>query len=202
MSASGSDRPVHRREPALDARRAAPYHPPMRVVRTYLQLDRPPVPAPPPALAPLAVERLHRPTAAAYRRLYAEVGGPYRWHDRDAWSDDRLQAHLDAPGVTVTVLRDGDEAAGYYELAHRPPAASADGRAEVELLYFGLRDRWLGRGLGRRLLEAAIADAWRTDAERLVLNTCTLDHAAALPNYLARGFRITGEETYEVPDDG
>ena len=48
--------------------------------------------------------------------------------------------------------------------------------------------------------EAAIADAWRTDAARLVLNTCTLDHAAALPNYLARGFRVTGTEEYEVAD--
>lgn len=187
----------------LDDGRAATYHPPMRVVRTYLQLDRPstsPPPPPPAGLDGLVLRRLEPPTAKRYRRLYADVGGPYRWRDRDAWSDERLQAHLDTRGVTVTVLRDGDDAAGYYELAHRPPAATTDGRAEVELLYFGLCERWLGRGLGRRLLEAAIADAWRTDAARLVLNTCTLDHAAALPNYLARGFRVTGTEEYEVAD--
>ena len=172
----------------------------MRVVRTYLQLDRPAAAPAPPALSGLSLRRLDPPTTEAYRRLYADVGGRWHWRDRDAWSDERLRAHLEAPGVSVTVLRDGDEAAGYYELAHRPPAATADGRAEVELLYFGLRDRWLGRGLGRRLLEAAIADAWRTNAERLVLNTCTLDHEAALPNYLARGFRVTGTEEYEVAD--
>lgn len=174
----------------------------MRVVRTYLQLDRPAAPPPdrPAAFDGLSLGRLDPATASVYRRLYAEVGGAYRWCDRDAWTDERLQAHLDAPGVTVTVLRDGDEAAGYYELAHRPAAATADARPEVELLYFGLRDHWLGRGLGRRLLEAAIADAWRTDAVRLVLNTCTLDHAAALSNYVARGFRVTGTETYEVDD--
>ena len=174
----------------------------MRVVRTYLRLDRPAVAAPPPDLAPLALDPLRRPTAAAYRRLYADVGRGYRWRDRDGWSDARLQAHLDAPGVEVVVLRDGSETAGYYELQHRPAAATADGRPEVELLYFGLRDRWLGRGLGRRLLAAAVADAWRTDAERLVLNTCTLDHPAALPNYLARGFRVTGTEAYEVEEAG
>jgi len=173
----------------------------MRAVRTYLRLDRPAgPPAAPPALDGLRLRRLERPTAAEYRALYAEVGAPYRWRDRDAWSDERLRAHLDAPGVGVTVLEDGGEAAGYYELAYRGPEATADGRPEVELLYFGLRDRWLGRGLGRRLLEAAIADAWRTDAGRLVLNTCTLDHPAALPNYLARGFRVTATEEYEVPD--
>ena len=175
----------------------------MRVVRTYLQLDRPAaLPAAPAGFDGLVLRPLAPATAGAYRRLSADVGGPYRWRDRDAWTDERLQAHLAAPGVTVTVLCDGDEAAGYYELVHRPGAATADGRAEVELVYFGLRDRWLGRGLGRRLLEAAIADAWRTDAERLVLNTCTLDHAAALPNYVARGFRVTGTEAYEVDDAG
>ena len=175
----------------------------MRVVRTYLRLDRPAGPPPgAPDLGALALDRLARPSAAAYRALYAAVGAAYRWHDRDAWSDARLQAHLDAPGVSVTVLRDRGEVAGYYELAYRGSSATADGAAEVELLYFGLRDRWLGRGLGRRLLEAAIADAWRADARTLVLNTCTLDHAAALPNYLARGFRVTGEETYEVADAG
>ena len=173
----------------------------MRVVRTYLQLDRPSGPPPDPP-AGLDLHRLERPGAAEYRALYAMVGRAYRWRDRDAWTDERLQAHLDAPGVSVTVLRDGSEVAGYFELAHRPAAAGADGRPEVELLYFGLRDRWLGRGLGRRLLEAAIAAAWRTDAARLVLNTCTLDHPSALPNYLSRGFRVTGEEAYDVePDD-
>lgn len=180
----------------------------MRVVRTYLRLDRPagmPADLAQEAAAAfardgLALDRLVPASAAAYRALYAAVGAAYRWHDRDAWSDARLQAHLDTPGVSVTVLRHGAEVAGYYEFAHRGRDATADGEPEVELVYFGLRDRWLGRGLGRRLLEAAIADAWHTDAGRLVLNTCTLDHAAALPNYLARGFRITAEETYEVPD--
>ena len=175
----------------------------MRVVRTFLRLDRPDDPSPGPepvALDGLRLQRDARPTAAEYRALYAAVGAAYRWRDRDAWSDARLQAHLDAPGVRVAVLRDGAEVAGYYELVHRGPAATADGRPETELVYFGLRERWLGRGLGRRLLEAAIADAWRAGAERMVLNTCTLDHAAALPNYLARGFRVVGDDAYEVPD--
>jgi hypothetical protein len=34
-----------------------------------------------------------------------------------------------------------------------------------------------------------------------VLNTCTLDAPQALPNYLARGFRIVSEDQYllDVP---
>ncbi|HEU4631344.1 MAG TPA: GNAT family N-acetyltransferase [Gemmatimonadaceae bacterium] len=171
----------------------------MRAVRTYLELRRPDARPPrtdapavldAPGAPPLTLRRLERPTAAHYRALYAAVGHAYRWHDRDAWSDERLQRHLDDPGVDVWELRDGDALAGYFELARTG--------GDVELLYFGLTAPYLGRGLGRHLLERAIVEAWALGAERLVLNTCTLDHPAALPNYLARGFRVVRTEEYEV----
>ena len=168
----------------------------MHAVRTYLELPRPRGTAPAAPAPPLDVRRVARPTAAGYRVLYAAVGRAYHWHDRDAWSDARLQRHLDDPDVSLWVLRaDGDDA-GYFELARR---AAEDGPGvEAELLYFGLAPRAQGRGLGRALLERAIAEAWALGADRLVLNTCTLDHPAALPNYLARGFRVVREEGYEV----
>lgn len=169
----------------------------MLAVRTYLELRRPDVvPARDDALEspPFTLRRVAHPTAARYRALYAAVGAAYHWHDRDAWSDQRLQRHLDDPGVHLWVLRDGDALAGYFELAH-----AGD---DVELLYFGLTAAYVGRGLGRRLLERASAEAWALGAGRLVLNTCTLDHPAALPNYLARGFRVLRTEEYEVAPAG
>jgi GNAT superfamily N-acetyltransferase len=171
----------------------------VEAVRTYLELERP-TGAPPPAdaPAPLDVRRLASPDAAGYRALYAAVGGPYRWRDRDAWSDERLAAHLARPEVAVFTLHDADGVAGYFELERRADAAAI---VEVEILYFGLVAAALGRGLGRRLLERALEEAWALGADRVVLNTCTLDHPAALPNYLARGFRVTREERYEVADD-
>ena len=169
----------------------------MLATRTYLALDRPT--DPPPAPPPLDVGRATRPTTAHYRALYAEVGRAHHWRDRDAWSDERLQRHLDDPAVALWVLTVDGSDAGYFELVRRD---AADGVVEVELLYFGLAPRVHGRGLGRALLERAIGEAWALGARRLVVNTCTLDHPAALPNYLARGFRVTGEETYEVPDEG
>ena len=169
----------------------------MRVVRTHLELPRPRGALP--AAPPLDVRREVRPTAAGYRHLYAAVGRAYRWHDRDAWSDERLQRHLDDPAVSLWTLAVDGATAGYFELVRR---RAPDGVVEAELLYFGLAAGFHGRGLGRRLLERAIAEAWALGAERLVLNTCTLDHPAALPNYLARGFRVVREEAYEAPDGG
>jgi GNAT superfamily N-acetyltransferase len=156
---------------------------PVLVRRTYLAL-RTPSPAGPPTPAPagdVRVERLDRCPVARYRALYAGVGGPHQWRDRLAWSDERLDAWLARPEVHVSVLRVAGADAGYFELVEH-------GRGDVELAYFGLFPSVLGRGLGRYLLERAIAESAALGARPLWLHTCSLDGPAALPNYLARGF--------------
>jgi GNAT superfamily N-acetyltransferase len=167
---------------------------PVAVTRTYLQL-----------LAPgalrgarlddpsLSLEHLDPCPVAASRRLYREVGAAWHWRDREAWSDDRYAAYLGQAGVSTWVLRRGGEVAGFFELA-----GQADGSVEIALL--GLRPGFEGRGLGRHLLTCAVEAAWRAGANRVWLHTCTLDSAAALPNYLARGFSPYREERYEVED--
>jgi GNAT superfamily N-acetyltransferase len=70
----------------------------------------------------------------------------------------------------------------------------------VEIGYFGLMPHAIGRGLGRWLLGEAIRDAWCGDPTRLWLHTCTLDHPAALPNYLKAGFVVTGTEQVGAPE--
>ena len=85
--------------------------------------------------------------------------------------------------------------AGYFELQRH-----ADGA--VEIVYFGLLPEFCGRGLGKYLLGEAVACARRLGGPRVWLHTCDMDGAAALPNYLARGFEPFKTETYtaEVPD--
>jgi hypothetical protein len=41
-----------------------------------------------------------------------------------------------------------------------------------------------------------VSAAWALAPTRVWLHTCTLDAKAALPNYLARGFRPFKEERY------
>ena len=84
--------------------------------------------------------------------------------------------------------------AGYFELEREEDGS-------VQVAYFGLLPEFVGRGLGKYLLTRAVEEAFDLGASRVWLHTCTLDHPGALPNYLARGFRKTREETYtaEVP---
>ena len=138
----------------------------------------------------LVLERLASCSAADYRVLYRDVGNAWHWHDRDAWSDERLAVHLRRDGVSVHVLREKGELAGYFELERHASGV-------VDIVYFGLVPSAIGRGLGAHLLTVAVEEAWRDGAAAVCLNTCTLDHPNALANYRARGFSVVREEMYE-----
>ncbi|MGL4610332.1 MAG: GNAT family N-acetyltransferase [Trueperaceae bacterium] len=72
--------------------------------------------------------------------------------------------------------------ASYFELEKREDT--------INLAYFGRLPQFTGKGLGGYFLSVALAKAWAWDAQRVIVNTCTLDHESALKNYQARGFRI------------
>jgi GNAT superfamily N-acetyltransferase len=162
------------------------------VVRTYLEMREPDAlrAAPPPA-GDVSVERVERPTPAFYRSLYAGVGGRYHWRDRLGWSDEQLAAHVALRSVSIHVLRVGGETAGFFELKRHFDET-------VEIAYFGLLQPYIGRGLGKYLLTRAIESAWALQPTRVWVHTCTLDDAAALPNYRARGMTPYLTETYQA----
>jgi prephenate dehydrogenase len=160
-------------------------------VRTYLEMTTPPA-----SLVALPHDgcRLARVSgcpAAFFRFLYREVGGPWHWLDRRDWTDDEIDAYLARPGIDLRVLYCHDAPAGYAELDRAPGG-------DVEIVYFGLLPSFIGRGLGGPFLSAAMAAAWEGTTRRVWLHTCTLDHPAALPNYLARGFRVWKTESYRA----
>ena len=137
-----------------------------------------------------------RPCSVAhYRDLYQRVGEKWHWRDRSLFSDEKLGAILENPDVHVWELRVGAELAGYFELERQAGPV-------VEIVYFGLHPAFVGRGLGGHLLARAVEAAWGLGAGRVFLNTCTLDAPAAMPNYLARGFRPFRTEEYvaRLPD--
>jgi GNAT superfamily N-acetyltransferase len=98
--------------------------------------------------------------------------------------DDMLARHLAAPTVAAHLLRVKGEVAGFFETdaGHWP---------FVNLNYFGLREAYIGRGLGSVLLDAAVDSVFRgaVGLAGMTVNTCSADHPRALPNYLAAGFR-------------
>ena len=164
--------------------------PSVRVVRTYLEMTSPgdlrpaAVPLPSPRL-----ERVGECPVSFFRYLYSEVGRGFHWTDRLGWDDDAVRRHLADPAVSLWLLTWDAAPAGYFELRDHEDGS-------VEIAYFGLLPEYVGRGWGGHLLTLAVETAWQRRPARVWLHTCTLDHPAALPNYLRRGFRPVREETY------
>lgn len=160
-------------------------------VATYLRMT-----APPPAL-------MREPPAGAlarlagdpgrYRALYRAVGEGWLWFSRAGLPDAKLAEILDHPAVEALALVEGGRDIGIAELDFRQGG-------ECELAFFGLVPEATGHGRGRPLLAEAVRRAFARPVRRLWLHTCTLDHPAALPFYLAAGFRPY-RRAIEIADD-
>lgn len=153
------------------------------VVITYLEQRARPAtscPAPP---GKFAILRAENPPVHFYRYLYRLVGDPWSWVSRRRMADDELRAIICDPKVHVYVLYCAGVPAGFAEIdARRDDAA--------EIRFFGLAPDFIGRGFARFFLSQTIALAWSLNPSRVVLETCTLDHPAALPLYQKLGFSV------------
>ncbi len=163
----------------------------VQVTVTYLEMLAPPAEPAPPAPPGAAVEHLVAPSVPRYRQLYDAVGHDWYWVDRTRVPDAALHELLEDPRVEVHLLRVDGREAGFAELDRSEPG-------EVRLMYFGLMPGFIGRGLGPWFLRWAVARAWSYAPRRVWVDTCTLDHPRALPNYLGVGFRRFGERVKQV----
>lgn len=162
---------------------------------TFLRMDRGPAAPVPKLPLDLKVEQLFpRCTVPHYRELYATVGHDYVWWLRRTLSDAELDAVLADRAISISVLRDAEGDLGFYELDRRAWPV-------INLAYFGLYPRAVGRGIGMAFLFHAITSAWAEGPVAITVNTCTADHPRALPNYLKAGFTKlrTVREEWPVP---
>jgi GNAT superfamily N-acetyltransferase len=167
---------------------------PEKLVVTYLEMtarDQFP-PAATVTLDEVDIIEAVKPDVDFYRFLYKSVGYHLRWRDRLLMADTDLTAILHAPRNSVYVQYERGVPAGYIELERQG--------SDTEIAFFGLRPHYQGRGLGKVLLNFGIQRAWDDGAARLWVHTCNMDGAAALDNYLKRGFSIYRVEEEPMPD--
>jgi GNAT superfamily N-acetyltransferase len=158
-------------------------------VVTFLEMTgRPPL-RPLPA-SPLRLERWKTPEPAKYRTLFRRVGAPWLWYSRLVMDDARLAAEM--AEVHAVTDRAGIEV-GMLELDFRT-------RGECLIRFLGLVPELAGKGHGGWLFAQVAALAWRPGIARVHVNTCSLDHPAALPAYLKAGFRAYRRAFESFPD--
>lgn len=156
------------------------------VTITYLeQREAPARRAPAPAGAKLALIRAEAPPVHFYRYLYRQVGDPCHWVSRRRMGDEELARIIHDPEVFIYVLYVDGAPAGLAEVDARSGPAP-------ELKFFGLIPEFAGRGFGRYFLLNVLDLIWTRGPEKVRLETCTLDHPAALPLYQKVGFTVVG----------
>ncbi len=158
-------------------------------VVTYLEmLERPrlrPLPQ-----SPLRMVRWRDVDAAKYRLLFRRVGAPWLWYSRLLMDDTSLLANV--AEVHAVVDRSGIEV-GMLELDFRK-------EGECLIRFLGLIPELAGKGHGKWLFAQMLALAWRGGVSRVHVNTCSLDHPAALPSYLRAGFKAYKRAFESFPD--
>lgn len=164
------------------------------VLVTFLRMDRPPADPAPALPADMTVQRVEVPTVAFYRYLYNTVGADYVWWLRRTMPNTELAHLLRDRGVSIHVLYQGGEPAGFYELDRRM-------WPDTNLSYFGLMPHAVGTGVGYAFLRHAIDAAWAETPRGVTVNTCTADHPRALPTYLRASFQPVRQvkEVWNVP---
>lgn len=154
----------------------------LSAVVTYLETRAPPPSAPVQPPSGAQVVRARSPTISFYRYLYDTVGEPWMWSERRLLDDTALRSVLESPGLDLRVLWLHGVPAGFCEL-------DLIAFPEAKIAYFGLIPEFIGRGLGRYLLDWSVRHAFAIGAVRLWVHTCDLDHPRALPLYRALGFK-------------
>jgi GNAT superfamily N-acetyltransferase len=159
-------------------------------VVTYLEMTERPAPASPRPSAPLRLQCWEQADADRYRRLFEKVGARWLWYSRLTMDDSTLAA---AMAEVHSVLDDRDEAVGLVELDFRS-------QSECLIRFLGLVPELSGRGHGPWLFAETLDLAWRPGVGRVHVNTCTLDHPAALRAYLKAGFTAYKRAFESFPD--
>ncbi len=159
---------------------------------TFLRMPARPAHFPSMPTSPrLALMRAENIPLHFYRYLYDTVGSSCLWVERHGLSDESLAGHIHRKGIEITVLYADGAPGGYFELDFRRPR-------HTNLVYFGLIPEMTGMKIGPWLLGCAVREAFSRGAAEVTVNTCTLDHPAALPLYQKLGFQPIRRELRHV----
>jgi ribosomal protein S18 acetylase RimI-like enzyme len=131
-----------------------------------------------------SIQIWENPDADTYLELYKEVGTVWGWTGRLLMPREELVKILNSVHNEVWLFKVENEVAGFFELVRS--------EKETEMVYLGLKPGWIGKGLGQKLIQAAVAKSGQ-NGEKVWLHTCERDHESALKAYQKAGFKIERE---------
>ena len=154
------------------------------VIVNYFEMkENPNLPEMKSPLAEVEIVKWENPPVADYRKIYNQVGANWHWSERNFQTDEEIAQIISGRRTLIYHLKVGQEIAGFAEMDLRK-------LPEIELKHFGLKLRWIGKGLGKYFLNWIVRKAWAMRISRLWLHTASNDHPGAYYLYKKSGFEL------------
>ena len=118
----------------------------------------------------------------------------------NAFTPAKIETLIADPDQFLLVSQNEDGIDGFIRVSS-PSAAPVAGCSETEIATFYVQPRHHGKGIGKRLLSAALAHC-RDHAAGSVWLTTNAENAPAIAFYLAQGFEHVGETHFRIGDEG
>ena len=113
--------------------------------------------------------------------FYKQIGKKHQWVDRLIWQDKNWIEYVSNKNLKTFILQKNNDFVGYFELLFN--------KNDCEIAYFGILEKFIGKGYGGFLLSEAIRIGFK-NANRIWVHTCSLDHPNAKGNYKSRGMKV------------
>ena len=112
----------------------------------------------------------------------------------------KTEALISDPDQFILVSQNEDGIDGFIRVTSntQPPV---EGCSTTEIATFYVQPRHHGKGIGKRLLQAALSHC-RDQGDSAVWLTTNAENAPAIAFYLAQGFEQIGETYFHVQDQG
>lgn len=114
------------------------------------------------------------------------------------FTTDRMRALITDPAQTIFVSQNREGIDGFIRIAQGSTAPVA-GCSDTEIATFYVQPRHHGKGIGLRLLQAALTFCHEERVSSVWLTT-NAENDPAIGFYLAQGFHQVGETYFEIDD--
>ena len=117
-----------------------------------------------------------------------------------AFGEARQRAEIEHPGHTVLLAEKDGELVGYAMLRDGQVAAAVEGGTAIEIARLYAGKRWIGAGIGGRLMQRCLDEAWARE-KAVVWLAVWERNARAMAFYRRWGFADVGSQSFQLGGD-
>jgi diamine N-acetyltransferase len=117
-----------------------------------------------------------------------------------SFSPEKQSAELAEPGSLFLILEIDGQPAGYARLHQGPAPECIGGQKPIEIVRFYSVKEWIGRGVGRRLMQTCLDEADHQGCDVIWLDVWE-KNPRAIAFYQKWGFVEAGRQTFQLGSD-